>query len=108
MTTPIEPLTRDQLERGLALVRERLLIEAQARDWCEEYDIFVRTVNSEAGWDVLEECAKPQEVTVAVTFVAPPEWSPEGLNRSLMRAIQEHAGEYELHSLEVDVQSDAE
>ena len=58
--------TIQKLQRELSVVGERLLGEAEARDWCTEYDEFVESVNTFLGREVLQPCERDYSVHLNV------------------------------------------
>ena len=54
--------------QDLRTVAAMLLEEAQTREWCDEYDRFVRKVNQRVGRTVLRGCERENAVRLDVRF----------------------------------------
>ena len=58
-----EEPTREQLTRAMRIVAVGLKKEARRRSWCGEYEEWVRKINEEVGFDVLNIRVRRQHVS---------------------------------------------
>lgn len=51
----LQDRTPAELVRAIEIIADRLLGEAERRDWCEDYNCFASDTNEQVGFDVLTE-----------------------------------------------------
>lgn len=105
MTIDTDARTHAELARACSLLRERILEEAENREWCSEFEDFVRDINATLGWELLVGRRRLMTVTATVQFDVDNGWDSDGLTQQLYRAVTEHAGELvnSLANYDVDI-----